>query len=65
MSKQPVAAVRSGRQSRTALATPPRPNSETNEPRTLFPPFGCEPPDYENYRYGYPLFSGRMFGSGN
>lgn len=23
------------------------------------------PPDYETYRYGYPLTPGRMFGSGN
>jgi hypothetical protein len=28
-------------------------------------PYGGEPPDYVAYRYGYPPFSGRMFGSGN
>jgi hypothetical protein len=28
-------------------------------------PYGGESPDYEAYRYGYPPFSGRMFGSGN
>lgn len=28
-------------------------------------PYGGEPPDYAAYRYGYPPFSGRMFGSGN
>lgn len=27
--------------------------------------YGDEPPDHKNYRYGYPPFSGRMFGSGN
>jgi hypothetical protein len=28
-------------------------------------PYGGEPPDYAAYQYGYPPFSGRMFGSGN
>jgi hypothetical protein len=51
-------------QAKATLATPPRPSSETIEPPTPLPPFGYEPPDYENYRYGYPLMS-RMFGSGN
>lgn len=64
MSNQPAPAVRSGRHNRAALATPPRSSSGTNEPRTPLPPFGYEPPDYENYRYGYPPMS-RMFGSGN
>lgn len=64
MSNQPVAVVRSRRKSRTAVAAPPHPSSETNEPSTLLPPFGYDPPNYENYRYGYPPMS-RMFGSGN
>lgn len=37
----------------------------TGGPPRLPPPYGDEPPDYERYSYGYPPFSGRMFGSGN
>jgi hypothetical protein len=32
---------------------------------TLQPPCGSERPDFRTWRYGYPPFSGRMFGSGN
>lgn len=58
----PEAGIPSGRETRTTAATAqPRPR-ETNGLPTP-PPY--EAPDYEKYRYGYPPFSGRMFGSGN
>lgn len=49
----PVANSAATSPARTAPAHPPRGR------------YGGESPDYESYRYGYPPFSGRMFGSGN
>jgi hypothetical protein len=52
-------------------ATPsnsPPPPASTEPPavtsRPLAPPYGAERPDYDKWKYGYPPFSGRMFGSG-
>jgi hypothetical protein len=43
----------------------PRPTSEKHQPAALLSPYGNEPPDYEQYTYGYPPSSGQMLGSGN
>lgn len=59
----------------TRPLTPPPPALVANEPQAsasatapvaqvLAPPYGAEPPDYEKWKFGYPPFSGRMFGSG-
>lgn len=70
MSSQPVADPRTGCQSTTggSIVLPPSspaaavPLAAGTPP--LAPPYGAEPPDYAKWRFGYPPFSGRMFGSG-
>lgn len=60
----------------TRALAPPPPDLVAHEPQAstpatvpvaqvLAPPYGAERPDYEKWKYGYPPFSGRMFGSGN
>lgn len=48
---------------RSADSSPPTRASES--PAAPRPPYGGETPDYQTWKYGYPLLSGRMFGSGN
>lgn len=48
-------------------SSPPSPavaESPAADKRPLAPPYGAARPDYDKWEYGYPPFSGRMFGSG-
>ena len=54
-------------QSRTGgiTSSPPVAEPPASDARPLAPPYGAERPDHTTWKYGYPPFSGRMFGSGN
>lgn len=69
MFDQRVAGLCSRRQSMMTggiISSPPPAAAEppTADTHPLAPPYGSERPDYATWKYGYPPFCGRMFGSG-